>query len=111
MNSRFLERPLVSSPSSSSWNDEGLRPPPAVNEKSWSLFGWASLTITIRALCVITNVQVTVSPADSEMFDGGEPSLHVACSTSQVAVALGEMPYPDPCTTFANVRVFDTPLL
>src|SRR5687768_11153395 len=110
MNWRLLDLPLVSSPSSSSWNDDGLRPPPVVNEKSCWLSGWASFAITIRELCVMTNAHVTVSPADSAMFDGGEPSLHVANSFSQVPTASGEIPYPEPGTTLARVRVFDTPL-
>jgi hypothetical protein len=75
----------VLSPSSSSWKLTGLRPPPAVKLKSWGSFGCASLTTTILPRLRFVNVQVTISPGATSMFDGGEASSQVAEPWSQPA--------------------------
>ena len=45
--------------------------------------GCASLTIVMLPFFWSTNVQVTVSPGPTSMFDTGLPSLHVALVRSQ----------------------------
>ena len=75
----------VPSASSSSWKLVGERPPPAVKEKSCGSSGVASLTTTIWPRLWFVNVQVTVSPADTSMFDTGLPSSQVALAWSQPA--------------------------
>ena len=64
--------------SSSSWKLVVLRPPPAVKSKSCGSSGIASLTTTIWPRFRFENVQVTVSPADTSMFETGLPSLQLA---------------------------------
>ena len=51
--------------------------------KSWASSGTPSLTIVICPRLRLTNVQVTVSPADTSMFDTGLPSSQVAPVWSQ----------------------------
>src|SRR2546423_60026 len=68
----------VGSESSSSWKLDGLRPPPALKEKSCGSLGSASLITTILPRLRLVNVQVTVSPALTSMFEAGLPSLQVA---------------------------------
>ena len=68
----------VPSESSSSEKLVGVKPPPAVNEKSWALFGTASTTTTTRPCFWSVNVQLTSSPASTSMFPTGLPSSHVA---------------------------------
>src|SRR4051794_40051938 len=80
-NVRVLES--VGSASSSRLKPDGDRPPPAVNAKSCGSFGCASLTTTIWPRLRLVNVQVTVSPAEMEMFAIGLPSSHVAPVWSQ----------------------------
>ncbi len=77
-NVRVRATPFVSLPSSSSWKDVGLSPPPALKSKSCGSLGSASLTTTILPLGWFTNVHVTVSAGPTSMFDGGEPSEQVA---------------------------------
>ena len=67
----------VPSESSSSWKLEGLSPPLVENEKFVASLGCASLTIVRVPLFWSTNVQVTVSPGPTSMFDTGLPSLQV----------------------------------
>jgi hypothetical protein len=78
---RVFER--VPFASSSSEKDEGLRPPPAVKEKSWASSGWESLTTTRVARLRLENVQVTASPGARLTFAGGLPSSQVAEVWSQ----------------------------
>ena len=78
---RVLER--VTLPSSSSWNEDGLSPPPAVKSKSWLLFGCASLTTTTVPGLWFVNVHVTASPLETSMFETVDPSEHVADESSQ----------------------------
>ena len=47
MKVRWFESVFELSPSSSSWNEDGLRPPPALKLKSCGSSGCASLTILI----------------------------------------------------------------
>ena len=72
---RVLER--VGSESSSSEKFEGLRPPPVVKLKSWGSFGVEFATTTIFPRLRLLNVQVTVSPAATSMFESALPSSHV----------------------------------
>jgi hypothetical protein len=64
---------------------DGLRPPPAVNEKLVvvSLAGLVTFLILIVPRALFVNVQVTVSPALTSMFVTGLPSSHVALWRSQ----------------------------
>jgi hypothetical protein len=78
-----FDRALALFPSSSSWNEDGLRPPPAVKEKSWGSSSWESCTTTIRPRFVLVKVQLMTSPSFASMFDGGDPSEHVALERSQ----------------------------
>ena len=54
-----------------------------MKEKSWASLGWASLTTTIWPRLRLVNVQVTVSPGATSMFDTGLPSSQVAEVWSQ----------------------------
>ena len=73
----------VGSLSSSSEKLVGVRPPPAVNEKSCGSSGWASLITTSVACLSLVNVQVTSSPAETSIFVIGDPSEHVALAWVQ----------------------------
>ncbi len=73
MKARRLGRAFVSTESSSSWNDEGLSPPPAVKSKACWAFGRASFTTTILALVDIATVHVMSSPGARSMSETGEP--------------------------------------
>jgi hypothetical protein len=73
-----LERAFELSPSSSIWNEAGLRPPPAVKSKSWGSSGIESCTITIRPRFWFVNVHVTTSSSLTSMLAGSEPSEHCA---------------------------------
>ena len=81
MNVRVFES--VPSESSSSWKLDGLRPPPVVKLKSCASFGCACLTTVTLPCCWCVNVQVTVSPAATLMFEAGLPSSQVADARSQ----------------------------
>ena len=81
----------VPSASSSSEKLVGLRPPPAVNEKSWASLGTASLTTTILPRLSLVNVQVTVSPAATSMLEIGLPSSQVASARCQPAGRVWEI--------------------
>ena len=59
-----------------------------MNAKSCGSSGVASLTATICPRLWFVNVQVTVSPSDTPMFDTGLPSLQVALARSQPAGTL-----------------------
>ena len=54
-----------------------------MKEKSWASFGTASSTTTRLPRLRFANVQVTVSPAATSMFDTGLPSSQVAPVWSQ----------------------------
>ena len=73
----------VPSASSSSEKLAGDSPPPAVKAKSCGSSGCASLTATIWPRFWFVNVQVTLSPGATLMFDTGLPSLQVAPAGSQ----------------------------
>ena len=94
--------------SSSSAKLVGERPPPAVKEKSCGSSGSASFTTTIWPRLWLVNVQVTVSPTDTSMFDTGLPSSQVALAWSQPLGTVSESEYPLPGGTSSNVRVFDS---
>ena len=49
-----------------------------MNAKSCGSLGTASFTTTIVPRLAFVNVHVTVSPADTLMFEAGLPSLQVA---------------------------------
>ena len=78
---RVLES--VGSESSSSWKLAGDRPPPAVNGEVLRVVGHRVLDDHDRPRLRFVNVQVTVSPAATLMFDTGLPSSHVALVWSQ----------------------------
>ena len=54
-----------------------------MKSKSCGSLGTASFTTTICPRRLFTNVHVTVSPADTLMFDTGLPSSQVALDWSQ----------------------------
>ena len=68
----------VGSVSSSMVKVAGISPPPAVKVKFCGSSGSESFTTTSCARLRLANVQVTVSPAATSMFESGLPSLHVA---------------------------------
>src|SRR5688572_3449213 len=98
-NCRKLESVFELLPSSSSWNEEGLRPPPAVKEKSCGSSGCASFTTTILPRFWLTNVQVTVSPLDTSMVDTGDPSEQVADDSTQPDGVFSATEWPEPGAT------------
>ena len=99
----------VASESSSSSKLDGERPPPAVKAKSCASLGTAFFTTTIWPRLSFVNVQVTVSPAATSMFDTGLPSSQVALAWSQpLGTVSATRVARCPASTFANVRVFDS---
>src|SRR6185503_14751305 len=57
---------------------------------------------------MFVKVHVTVSPELTSMFVTGLPSLQLAPLCDQLAGRVSDSEYPDPGTTFANVRVFES---
>ena len=72
----------VASASSSSWKLAGESPPPAVKAKSCGSSARV-LHDHDRPRLRFVNVQVTVSPGATSMFDTGLPSSQVALAWSQ----------------------------
>src|SRR5512145_2424937 len=103
----FESVPLLSS---SSWNEEGVKPPPAVKEKSCGSFGSESWTTMIRPRLRFVKVQVTTSSSDTSMLDGSEPSEQVDEVRSQPLSGISEREYPDPGSA-TKPRAFEVPLL
>ena len=64
--------------SSSSWKLAGERPPPAVKREVLRVVRQRVLDDVIWPRLRFVNVQVTVSPAATAMFETGLPSLQVA---------------------------------
>ncbi len=87
MKLRVFESPFVLLPSSSSWKLDGLIPPPAKNVKSWPPSGSASLTTVIVPAVSLRfeNVQMTVSPGATSMFDVDDPSEQLVWAAPQPA--------------------------
>ena len=56
----------------------------------------------------LSNVHVTVSAGETEMFDSGLPSLQVAAFWYQPLGVVCATEKPLPGTRLANVRVFDS---
>ena len=79
-----------------------------MNEKSCGSLGCASFTTTIRPRLRFVNVQVTVSPTETEMFAGELPSSQVAAVWSQPLGTVSETEYPLPGGTSANVCVLES---
>ena len=62
-----------------------------MNEKSCGSLGTASFTATICPRLRFVKVQVTVSPAESDTFEVGLPSLHEALCWSQPLGTVSEI--------------------
>ncbi len=74
-------REFASVGSASSSSEKFSEPSPGtamLKAKSCGSFGRASFVTVMLASFVLTQVQVTVSPGATSMFDTGLPSLHVA---------------------------------
>src|SRR3954471_25025745 len=83
---RLLNVRELASVASLSSSSEKLTAPAeveALNAKSCASFGVESCTTTRRPRLRLANVQVTVSPEPTSMFDTGLPSLQVAAVWSQ----------------------------
>src|SRR5207248_1842239 len=84
----------VGSESSSSENEPGESPPPALNAKSCGSFGCASFTTVIDPRFWFVNVQVTVCAGRTSMFETALALLHGALWRSQPVTDASETEYP-----------------
>ena len=58
-------------------------------------------------LLTLTNVQVTISPAATWMFEGTDPLEHVTSAAGQPPGVVCEIEYPPPGSRLAKTCVFD----